>query len=124
MANTERLKALRTAVEADRDRLNMANWAVKHTCGTTLCLAGFAAVLSGAELNFADDRAYHFWDGRTSTAFTTTGETVEDVAKDFLELEQEDAAELFYTNDEDLAMDKLDYLIEYGDLDEFDVDEY
>ena len=120
MANTERLKALRTTVEADRDRLNMANWAVKHTCGTTLCLAGFAAVLSGAELNFDDERAYHFFDGRTTTAFTTTGETVEDVAREFLELDEEDAAELFYTNDEDLALDKLDHLIEYGDLVSFD----
>lgn len=120
MANTTRLKAVRSVINKDRSRLNMANWAVQHTCGTTLCLAGFAAELSGAEFDFSEgiQLSHH----GVASGVTMDGRSVERVAIDYLDLDLEDAGDLFYTHDPDIALDKLDYLIEHDTLDGYEED--
>ena len=126
--NVENMKKLITRLEEDDPKVgfNMSNWfnhngqeilgirdayyvAETHACGTVACIAGHAALLATEE----------------DTRFMVSNEHVEKVARDWLELEEEEAFHLFQGHGwiktcvlEDVtktkAIDHLKELVEQG----------
>lgn len=59
--NTELLVKVRQKIREHPDQHDQQHWARRTPCGTTYCIAGWAAMLSGAQLDWMEgvtDRAY------------------------------------------------------------------
>lgn len=124
MANTERLKELRAFLTERPEQHRQRSWAtrpakVEGSCGTTMCMAGAAAVLGGHELDWANAEHSENINGvlHVVASRVTNGQYIEDVAAEWLELDRDDANTLFFTMDNASALELLDELIETGSLD-------
>lgn len=124
MANVERLKMLRDHLRKHPEGHRQQEWArkpymvngvkVEASCGTTMCMAGTAAVMAGHQIRWSD--ADHY-ETHGDTVYITAsrvedGRYIEDVAQEWLELERDDSNHLFMTMDASRALDLLDILIE------------
>jgi hypothetical protein len=69
------------------ERLDMTTWARRTSCGTVMCLAGWAAVHAGDPPRFLE--------GATHTMYTLSGYPVETVAREYLGLTVQEACTLF-----------------------------
>jgi hypothetical protein len=130
MANVERLKELRETVLRNPEKWDQSNWAAIKgdvSCGTTLCLAGWACTLAGREPLW---RAYegdsieqqlNNWGIVTTGLLVPTEEELEsnpdvrvwiaNFAETWLDLTPEQANDLFYSGGDDHALGILDELI-------------
>ena|SRR5690348_2417744 len=84
-------KALEYITEHPEEH-NQRNWAQRTSCGTTFCLAGTVAKLTGHDF---------IWDleGGTQALLVTNGREISEVAQDELGLDNVDAHLLFHCYD-------------------------
>lgn len=89
-------------VDADDARAEAAENVVlpEGWCGTTYCIAGWACYLSGTKIGLVGD-----------AVLTADGLPVEPHAADLLGLSEEDAERLFYTTENDIALEILDEIL-------------
>lgn len=102
--------AVRNQVRRHPETHDQGTWGKRTGCRTTLCLAGWAAVLGGAD---------PVWDRHTGRTFrmldavAADGQlwSVEDYAQDALGLTSAERERLFYEMDKGKALAYLDELI-------------
>jgi hypothetical protein len=112
MANLERLKTLRETVTTRENEWDQRDWARKYSCGTTMCLAGWASVLAGKEIDWRKSK--HRLRGESVVAsWLTSGEYIGQFAADWLDLDEEEADDLFHAYTKQEALIVLDDLIAY-----------
>lgn len=131
MPNVERLKLLRETVLRNPEKWDQANWAAIKgsdvSCGTTLCLAGWACELAGREPLWkayegdSIEQQLNNWGIVTTGLLELTEEEKEadpnrrvwisHFAQEWLGLTDEQANDLFYAGGEDGALAELDELI-------------
>jgi len=90
MANVEKLEAVLDYIRSYPEEHNQSAWAEKGACGTTLCFAGTAVVLSGYEIVWQADGH----DAYMCQRGLETGHIAE-VAADELQLSNAQAKDLF-----------------------------
>jgi len=117
--NVDLMLAVRDQVTMHPETHDQFMWARKTECGTTYCIAGWAAVLSGQQLLWerADKGAYEeaFWIQATPSAEPAARRFISGFARDALGLTPYEAAKLFASDlSEDEALAVLDALIEKG----------
>lgn len=123
MANTELAKKIMRAITEKPDQWDQHRWAaiqpepnveiVDGTCGTTMCLAGWACFLSGEKINWRTAEA----EGSQLVAHhLENGRSIEDRAVELLDIDWDDANALFYAYDEDTAKDHLQQVIDHGEV--------
>lgn len=138
MANVARLKALREVITRNPEKWDQHAWAAyangnvfsadfdpdakEVQCGTTYCMAGWTCINEGLRLDWTKgtDEKLFDEDNDTSyevivTGFLTTGEMIEVKARELLELEEDEAYDLFFAMNKDEALDQLDRLISQYD---------
>jgi hypothetical protein len=94
--NVPLLRKVLTHIEEHPDEHDQAQWAVRTGCGTAYCFAGWAAVMSGAELDWRHAGVDEH--GRPTTdSCEVDGQRryIEGYAKDQLGLSYNDANDLF-----------------------------
>lgn len=132
--NAELLRRTVEEIQDHQDRWNQNSWVeLKDTtdpaCGTTLCFAGFASCLAGAEFvppeeqSSFDDSTWYY---QPSLVVTPEGDEVhpETFAQEVLGLDDHQAWSLFHTNygnDLDVLADTVDRIIS-GDISEDNLD--
>lgn len=107
--DVELLKKVRDKVTSDPEAHYQANWGRKTSCGTTHCIAGWAAVLDGAAVDWEDD-GDGYWEAATVNG---CAQHIETYAKEALGLTWEEASIFYASRDE--ALQQLDRLIERGE---------
>lgn len=75
-------------IDAHPEEHDQRHWAQRTPCGTKLCLAGTAVVLSGYDIRWGEDAIV--------SAQTTTGAYIEDLAQEQLGLNDSAANWLFH----------------------------
>lgn len=75
----------------DPERLNMGAFAVRTSCGTVMCLAGWACVHAGDPPHFDPESDV--------TETTRSGRRIYVVAQEYLELDNRETVRLFYSFD-------------------------
>lgn len=82
------------------ENLDMDHWGhrSKSGCGTTMCLAGHAAVAGGHQLHWEEGSRFDSIPGDYYAIETTSGESIERVGALVLGLDIDDADELFYSD--------------------------
>lgn len=140
MANTELLKKIKTVLTLKPELWDQHQWArraltvpepvltdtaddvaeeIKEvSCGTAMCVAGWACFLSGEKIDWTNDADVDEISNKIMATFLTSGETIESRARELLDISYEDAGTLFYGFGEDATLERLDELIEYGELEE------
>jgi hypothetical protein len=103
--NVELMEKVRDKIRENPDRHDQNSWAVRMPCGTTYCIAGWTAVLSGATIDWDSDEEHAYADTVNNGA-----EAICEYAQDQLGLE---SYRLFFLNDRQ-ALEELDRLIEDG----------
>lgn len=107
--NLELGKTVRDLIKAHPDQHDQSTWTSRsdenpiESCGTTACIAGWTAAARGFTLAQLQ-----------KNGFTFEGEQCYDIetwAREALDLDYDDASDLFYTFDEVDAMEKLENLI-------------
>jgi hypothetical protein len=137
MANIELVKKIKDAITAKPELWNQHKWAVvstdalgdktltefdegegvELTCGTAMCIAGWACHLSGEKINWREGDFEPDDDGEKFVAhLLLSGKDIEGRAHELLDLEADNANLLFYTYDERIVMDRLDQIIERGEI--------
>jgi hypothetical protein len=138
MANTELAKKIKAAITAKPEFWDQHKWAsvsigavdslpaefeegegLELTCGTTMCLAGWACHLSGEKIDWTatEEQGDQFVAHRLKN-----GQAIEDRAVELLEIDWDSAGDLFYAYDEEVALDRLTQLIEDGEIHNLDRD--
>lgn len=94
---------VKTMAQVTEENLDMDNWGKKFSsvingsCRTTMCLAGHAVVAAGFSLMWERERMNdEFGNPVYDAAYTTTCESVEDLAQELLGLTDEQATALFF----------------------------
>lgn len=137
MANIELAKKIKAAITAKPELWNQRKWAVVFTdalgdtaltefdegegvelsCGTSMCIAGWACHLSGEKINWREGDFEPDDDGEKFVAhLLMSGKGIEDRALELLDLPDGDAGLLFYTFEEAVVLDRLDQIIERGEI--------
>lgn len=88
--NVPLLRKILDHITAHPEEHDQEVWAERTACGTVMCLAGHAAVMTGHTIAY-ERRANGDWMVR----YCTNGEQIEDVARDALGLTYLQAAKLF-----------------------------
>jgi hypothetical protein len=112
------VKEIKKAIEDEPERFYMANWVTGDPeCGTTMCIAGWACVLNGAQIQPTNEGDLGL--------FLPNGERISpgDWAQDLLYGEYSHDHNPFYAPDE-YARAWIDDCIESGYVLEFDWDKY
>lgn len=115
--NTDLLMQVREKIVNEPEKHHQGAWAVAQSdprkdgeCGTAYCVAGWAAVLDGQQLDW-DEAGDGTWDA----SYTTTGAMVGVYAQDVLGLTNDERRTLFRGhNERGEVLDMLDRLIEAG----------
>lgn len=99
--NTELLLRVADAIENDPGSYDQSMWARRGACGTTMCIAGHACVLSGWRFEF--DPAMHIVDSGlvSSPDLAFSRVDAEYVAQDLLGFTEEEAESLFDAGGQD-----------------------
>lgn len=123
MANRELAQKIYDTITAKPELWDQHTWAafndqptdadeiVEGSCGTTMCLAGWACHLSGEKIDWANGEMQ---DGKWVAHRLKSGEQVEERATQLLDIDWEDAGWLFYAYDEEQALSRLKQVIENG----------
>jgi hypothetical protein len=139
MANVELLKKVRDKITSDPEHWNQNFWGIldgevvertrkpladrtpefEISCGTTACIAGWACILSGEPMEWRTAAPDYFQPRLLSATETVHGRDVSVRAAELLGLDEIDAGDLFHTYDHDEALERLNHLIEHGNLDTF-----
>lgn len=101
--NTDLMIQVREHIAAHPERHDQASWGRKSRCGTTHCIAGWAAALNGAKLEWT-----------FALLRTADDQTPDDYAQKALGLTEDETSGLFYTPHNATALDLLDRMIEAG----------
>jgi len=104
MLNTLLADTVIGVIETHPETHNQHDWGYETACGTTMCVAGHAAVLSGAKLNYFD-----FGNERKAYECTLPDGTITGIdryAQEMLGLTDEQADNLFYNMNNDLDVIK------------------
>ncbi|MFC5799147.1 hypothetical protein [Streptomyces formicae] len=113
--NVDLMLAVREQITSHPETHRQVMWGRRTECGTTYCIAGWAAVLSGQKLlweGYAGASTETWWldDGRGNVLTT-----IESYAREALGLSDEEAGDLFaFDLPEPKALQRLDALIEKG----------
>lgn len=92
MTNVDLLRQTLEHIETHPELWDQMHWAHQTACGTAYCFAGTALMLAGK----ADFAWYgRELDGLTYASEMANGEDIHDAAAALLELDEEDAVELF-----------------------------
>ena len=140
MANTELLKKIKTVLTLKPELWDQHQWArraftvpepvltetadgveeeIKEvSCGTAMCVAGWACFLSGEKFDWTREADIDDVGHKIMATFLESGETIENKARELLDISREDAGTLFYGFGEDQTLERLDELIEHGELEE------
>lgn len=98
-------------------RFSMENWAKwSPTCGTTLCLAGWAATLAGDPPDFSVARSGTDNLDDVVTEYTQSGNLINEVAGRWLELDDDEQLDIFFIHVDDVA-ELRELLVDEYDLD-------
>lgn len=98
MVNVDLLRKVVLHITENPEQWSQEHWAVVNECGTTCCVAGWAAVFSGHSLEWLNTAG-----GLVQAAFVDDGiRTISDVAQEALGLDDMQARMLF-GGDNDLA---------------------
>jgi hypothetical protein len=111
--NVDLMLEVKHAIENDPSAHDQMYWVRSRTCGTTMCIAGWAVHLAGKH-EFKFDYSH---DGSLTVDYVRTPEghsLVPDVAADLLGLDEDESYRIFWTQDNEAAMGMLDELIEKG----------
>ncbi|MEU6674817.1 hypothetical protein [Streptomyces sp. NPDC046925] len=108
--NTDLLIEIREQITAHPETHDQLSWGRKSDCGTTYCIAGWAAVLTDASFIWSHDDDE---DDKIATLIDDH-EAPDQYAARVMGLEYDDAARLFYTLENEAALSRLDALIEKG----------
>jgi hypothetical protein len=104
--------AVREHIQANPESHDQAYWAQRKGCGTTYCIAGWAALLSGHRAEWLGDEEvitlYLEGDG------PPIDRQIPGVARQALGLNRAEGLHLFMENDNDAALALLDRMIEAG----------
>lgn len=107
--NVDLLRATMDAVLAHPDLHEQKAWAVKRSCGTAMCFAGWACVLEGMEL---DALELANW---LTTSITDEGEHIGDAATRLLGLDPATADALFASDNSTIDLKHyVDEICEHG----------
>lgn len=106
--NTDLLRKVREKITESPGEHYQAVWGRKNECGTTHCIAGWAAVLNGASVDWEND-GDGWWEADT---VNDGAESIERYAKEALGLTWEEANIFYASRDE--ALQRLDALIAEG----------
>ena len=111
--NVDLMLAVREQITSHPETHYQGDWARRTECGTTLCIAGWACVLSGQELRWYDTEDEQ---GRfvARADYASLGEPIWSKANELLGLSDQEGGHLFYAMDGAMALAKLDELIEKG----------
>lgn len=94
MKNYPLLRKTLEHIEAHPEEHNQMYWGEKTACGTTLCFAGHAVLLAGAEpvwMTYGDSEAFYM----NTVTMNGMDETTEFAATDLLGLTYEEGVTLF-----------------------------
>ncbi|WP_051819243.1 hypothetical protein [Streptomyces sp. NRRL S-920] len=105
--NTDLLLAIREQITSHPEAHDQREWGVRTECGTTHCIAGWAAVLTGATIDWRGSEGGH-------RVYLVDDEDPEVYAAGMLGLDHDEAHSLFYERDNAAALRRLDILIEKG----------
>lgn len=128
MRNLELLKATREFILKNPAKHDQADWIEvrEEQCNTTMCFAGHAAVLAGAE----QPRDFFSWrvdeDGKLTevvNGYRSGGMLIEDYAREKLGMTYAEAEWIFYCMDNSTVLNRIDQLVEAWESGE-DVDTY
>lgn len=106
--NVELLEKVRDKIRENPQAHHQANWGFKSECGTTHCIAGWAAALDGAVMDWEEDGFGHWYADYVNGG----ADHIESYAKEALGLSSEQAYIFYSSRDEALQM--LDVLITEG----------
>lgn len=115
--NLELLKQTWEFIKKNPEMHNQADFINNTQCGTTMCFAGHATVLSGAEFPKEPNDSYWFLtpDGKLTEKDENgarKGIYVEKYARDVLGMTDEEAQFIFYHTSNYGFAEKIEYLIE------------
>lgn len=99
----EHMRQVLDQIRADPAGFAMATYGTRDECGTTMCLAGYAAVAAGYELIFINGRASDCRDG-------SKVRSIHSLARQYLGLDVDDAGYIFMTMTD--SVDELQRAIE------------
>lgn len=108
---------VREMIKMHPERHSQKTWAREESCGTTMCIAGWACHLSGLDFLMTLNESNcdcGCGAGMIEALKLKDGREVDHAAADLLGLDRHTASSLFYTVDNDAALDMLDRLIEEG----------
>ena len=109
--NTDLMLQIREQITSHPETHSQDTFGMASECGTTHCMAGWACVLSGIELEWLEDDDY----AAANVAITTKGRReISDTAMELLGLTANEAAALFYDFGPASSRATLDRLIEKG----------
>jgi len=121
MANQEKVKAVLDAILEHPEHHDQNNWAKQTSCGTVMCIAGWACHLEG--LQFQWDNYYGIMpEGRADSVVAEASdmldseEFVGDMAARILGLSDVEAYRLFHNTNNDSALTMLKHLADTGEL--------
>lgn len=114
--NIALLKTTLDFIQANPDKHDQADWVEVNRCGTTMCFAGHAAALSGAEVP-KDNKAWRLNpDGslveRDENGRRTGGILIEDYARELLGMNYDEASFIFYCTENEEIPNRINYLID------------
>lgn len=108
-------------IKADPESHDQELWGWATACGTTMCIAGWATYLAGKSHFLVDEfaRAHYGVEEAHLSPIRSDNEYkfIEDIAGTLLELSAEDALDLFYTEDNKVALAALEMYVETGSID-------
>lgn len=106
--NKELMRKILTQIEETPEKWNQRTWSNNTACGTTLCVAGWACVLSGYRLISPQEDVPAAEDYvRRSDVRSDEMFLIETLGRDLLELDRDQAEELFYTTDHEEVLNIL-----------------
>lgn len=111
--NVDLMLEVKHAIENDPSAHDQQYWVRYRSCGTTMCIAGWAVHLAGNhefEVESGHDDSLTVDYVRTPQGHTL----VPEVAAELLGMNEEEMFRIFWTQDNEVAMSMLDELIEKG----------
>lgn len=133
MANVELLKKIRDIITSKPGSWDQNWWMLvpaadqvptlgtdtqgkEVSCGTTMCLAGWACFLSGLKGSLEQAEQTH---GGISLAYVEDGRSIEGAAQDLLDIDEDTAFTLFHSYGREQALGYLTELIETGSISDY-----
>jgi|SRR5688500_1023583 len=117
MGNIELLKKTKEHMQANPEKHNQGTWisfpsySSSNLCHTTMCTAGHAAVLAGAEVPNSGEHAQMGWTLNQEGKLDYYGDNVATWASDKLGLNEEEYNYLFFSLDKEELFARIDQVL-------------